>query len=92
MLLSHIWQALKRKLERIYLTLSFKTPGEIIAKTFPTLLKGVVLMSEKSTKYSHKDLKPGLVTLMIDGQAVEQITVTDADTIDLTLEITEKKK
>jgi len=49
-------------------------------------------MSEKSTKYSHKDLRPGLVTLMVDGQAIEQIPVADADTIDLELIITEKKK
>jgi len=65
---------------------------DIISKTFPTLLKGVIVMPEKKTTYTDKDLKPGLVTLMLGGETIRQVTVADADTIDLTLEITEKKK
>jgi hypothetical protein len=65
---------------------------DIISNTFPSLLKGVIEVSEKTTKYTDKDLKPGLVTLMLGSETVRQINITDAETIDLALEITEKKK
>jgi hypothetical protein len=64
----------------------------IISNTFPSLLKGVKTMSEKKTTYTDTDLKAGLVTLMLGGETIRQVAVSDADSIDLELTITEKKK
>jgi hypothetical protein len=50
-----------------------------------------MFMSETSTTYTIKGKKPGLVTLMIDGEAVKQVSISDAETIDLELKITEIK-
>ena len=49
-------------------------------------------MSETSTTYEIKNQKPGLVTLMIDSTAVKQILVTDAESLNLELKVTEIKK
>ena len=49
-------------------------------------------MPEKKTTYTDNDLKPGLVTLMLGGETIRQVTVVDADSIDLELTVTEKKK
>ena len=48
-------------------------------------------MTEVKTTYEFKDLKPGLVSLLLDTEAVKVIPIHDADSIDLILTVISKK-